>query len=606
MANNGSGRFPSPFKIKTPPGAEGWEELYPYNLVFSDDRREYEEATFWFQDGMHWREVLYPFDSIFMEFALTSLSQYNSRFYIIPPAQGVDYRVLNGYTYLSPVPITDGATIGARVPHFLERAGYYFQNWDKLYEQWKDKIKKVIEELESIQFKPLPEMVDLEWVTGGRGLGSNFDMQKEYNRLIELGYQVWQYHFEFLNLGYAAYLDFFMFCKQAFPSIPEQSIAKMVSGIEVDLFRPDDELKRLAQLAVNQGVAGILKNNDDPAGVMEKLAQSAGGQKWLDEFEISKNPWFNFSTGTGFYHHDTVWMEDLKIPFSFIRNYIAQVEEGATLDRPLEAIRQERDRIAEEYADLLASDEDRAAFQGKLGLARTVFPYIENHNFYVEHWSHSVFWRKMKELGQIFAQAGFWPEANDIFYLRRDEIPVAIYDLSTGWAVGAADRGSKYWPREIARRKGIVAALRAWTPPPALGVPPEVVTEPFTIMLWGITNDSINAWLAGGTEGDLKGFAGSPGTVEGPARVITSTAELDQVQEGEVLVCPITAPSWAPVFYRIAAAVTDIGGMMSHAAIVCREYGLPAVVGTGFGTQTIKTGQRVRVDGTAGTVTILN
>ena len=125
-------------------------------------------------------------------------------------------------------------------------------------------------------------------------------------------------------------------------------------------------------------------------------------------------------------------------------------------------------------------------------------------------------------------------------------------------------------------------------------------------MLWGITNDSINTWLAGGTEGDLKGFAGSPGTVEGPARVITGAAELELVQPGEVLVCPITAPSWAPVFGRIAAAVTDIGGMMSHAAIVCREYGLPAVVGTGFGTQTIKTGQRVRVDGAKGTVTVLD
>jgi pyruvate,water dikinase len=488
----------------------------------------------------------------------------------------------------------------------MERAGYYFQNWDKLYEQWKGKIKKVIEQLEAIEFKPLPEMVNLEWITEGRGIGSNFDMQAEYNRLIELGYQGWQYHFEFLNLGYAAYLDFFMFCKQAFPSIPEQSIAKMVSGIEVDLFRPDEELKRLAKLAVDLDVAGVLKNNSDPAVAMEKLAASDVGRKWLDELEVAKNPWFNFSTGTGFYHHDTIWIEDLGVPFSFIRNYINQVEEGVDLSRPLEAIRAERERIAEEYSELLPTDEDRAAFQGKLGLARTVFPYIENHNFYIEHWHHSVFWRKMRQLGQVFAEAGFWPEANDIFYLRRDEIPVAIYDLSTGWAVGASDRGSKYWPREVKRRKGILEALRAWTPPPALGIPPEVVTEPFTIMLWGITNDSIKTWLAGGAEGDLKGFAGSPGLVEGPARVITSATELDQIQPGEVLVCPITAPSWAPVFGRIAATVTDIGGMMSHAAIVCREYGLPAVVGTGFGTQTIKTGQKVRVDGTKGTVTLLN
>jgi pyruvate,water dikinase len=93
---------------------------------------------------------------------------------------------------------------------------------------------------------------------------------------------------------------------------------------------------------------------------------------------------------------------------------------------------------------------------------------------------------------------------------------------------------------------------------------------------------------------------------EGPARVITAVDQLDQVRSGEILVCPITAPSWAPVFSRIEGAVSDIGGIMSHAAIVSREYGLPAVVGTGFGTKRIQTGQRVRVDGNTGVVSIID
>jgi len=601
MANNG--RFPSPFDVKTPPGGEGWQDLYPYYLVFSEDRRMEEEAAFWFQDGVHWREVLYPFDSIFMEFALKCLSQYNTRFYIIPPAMGVDYRVLNGYTYLSPVAITDPNVIGPRVPHFLERAGYYFQNWDELYARWQVKVNKLIAELETVHFTPLPEMEETGTVVGGRGLSSSFDLMARYNKLIELGLQVWQYHFEFLNLGYAAYLDYFGFCKQAFPDMSDQTVAKMVSGIEVDLFRPDDELKRLAQAAVTLGVANELKSGS-AAEALERVAKAKNGAQWLDELEKSKNPWFNFSGGTGFYHHDPVWAENLDLPFTFMRNYIGKVEAGEKLARPLEAIRAERDRLANEYSALLPTDEDRKTFQGKLGLARTVFPYIENHNFYVEHWHHSVFWRKMRELGQVFVSAGFTEAVDDVFYLRRDEIPVALFDMSSAWAVGTSARGPKYWPREIERRKGIVNALRQWSPPPALGVPPEVVTEPFTIMLWGITSDSISAWLGGG-EGALKGFAASPGMVEGSARVITSAADLDQVLEGEILVCPITAPSWGPVFSRIKAAVTDVGGMMSHAAIVCREYGLPAVVGTGFATRNIKTGQKVKVDGNTGTVTVL-
>jgi pyruvate,water dikinase len=140
------------------------------------------------------------------------------------------------------------------------------------------------------------------------------------------------------------------------------------------------------------------------------------------------------------------------------------------------------------------------------------------------------------------------------------------------------------------------------------------VTEAATVMLWGITTEMVGQWLAaqdgergnGAGSGELHGFAASPGVAEGPARVITSVAQLDRVRTGDILVCPITAPSWAPVFSRIQGAVSDIGGIMSHAAIVSREYGLPAVVGTGFGTKQIRDGQRVRVDGNAGVVTVLD
>jgi len=87
--------------------------------------------------------------------------------------------------------------------------------------------------------------------------------------------------------------------------------------------------------------------------------------------------------------------------------------------------------------------------------------------------------------------------------------------------------------------------------------------------------------------------------------VILEIERLSELEPGKILVAPVTSPSWTPVFGKIAAAVSDIGGIMSHAAIVSREYGLPAVVGTGNATSRIKTGDRVRVDGDRGTVTIL-
>ena len=117
-------------------------------------------------------------------------------------------------------------------------------------------------------------------------------------------------------------------------------------------------------------------------------------------------PWFNFSTGSGFYHSDKIWIENVEVPFGYIADYIGKVKEGVDLDRPVAALHVERDRVVSEYRELLDSDEDREAFDGKLGLSRTVFPYVENHNFYVEHWAHSVIWRKMRDLGAVLARRG--------------------------------------------------------------------------------------------------------------------------------------------------------------------------------------------------------
>lgn len=600
-------RFPSPFDIEPPEGAEGWKELYAYSSVFSEDRREYEDGGFWFQDGVHWPEAMCPWDAALFEMAITSLGQYNTRHYVIPPAYGVDFRLLNGYVYLSPVP-APAEDIPARVPLFMERAGYYFANWDRLYDEWLVKVRDLVKEMDAIQVAPLPEVEDLEVITSGAGKGSGQALTAAYHKLLDLAFTLWQYHFEFLNLGYAAYLDFFGFCKAAWPSIPDLAIAKMVAGVDVDLFKPDDHLKELARLAVSSGIADRFASGD-PETVCELLKTDDTGKEWITAWEKSAEPWFNFSTGSGFYHSDKIWIQNVEVPFGYITNYIGKVQEGVDLARPVQALHAERDRVVSEYRDLLDTDDDRAAFDAKLGLSRTVFPYVENHNFYVEHWAHSVIWRKMRQFGEVFAGAGFLESANDVFMLRRYEVSEALFDLYSGWSVGAPSRGPGYWPKVVARRREIHNTLKKWSPPPALGVPPEVVTEPFTVMLWGITSDSVSAWLRSGEDGDdshLSGFAASPGLVEGPARVIFTADEIADLEEGEILVAPLTAPSWAPVFNKIKATVTDVGGMMSHAAIVCREYGLPAVTGTAFGTKKISTGQMLRVDGNTGQVTILD
>ena len=220
-----------------------------------------------------------------------------------------------------------------------------------------------------------------------------------YHRLVDLTLKLWQHHFEFLNLGYAAYLDFFGFCKQLFPSIPDQAIAKMVAGIEVDLFRPDEELKKLARLAVELGIADRFAGDGPAEQLLAGLRGDPQGDKWLAAWEEAKQPWFNFSAGIGLLPHRQGLDREPGHPARLHPRLHRQGAAGRDLDRPIEAVIAERDRIVDEYTELIDSDEDRATFQGKLGLARTVFPYVENHNFYVEHWAHSVIWRKMRELG---------------------------------------------------------------------------------------------------------------------------------------------------------------------------------------------------------------
>ena len=319
-----------------------------------------------------------------------------------------------------------------------------------------------------------------------------------------------------------------------------------------------------------------------------------------------KDPWFNFTSGNGFYSTDKYWIDHLDIPLGYLRDYIPRAKAGEAIERPTARLLAERDRITAEYREMM--DEDaQAVFDGKLGLARTVFPYVEDHNFYIEHWALGVFWRKTRELSKMLSEAGFWPDEDGMFYLNRNEVRDVLWDYGASWAIGTPNVGSAVWPAEVARRRALVKALGSQPPLPALNEPPEVISEPFTIMLWGITSDAIQRWVGTSDDtGGLKGMAASQGVVEGIARVLRSPDQLGELQKGEILVTPVTAPSWAPVFGKIAAAVTDIGGMMSHAAIVCREYGLPAVTGTGTASAKIKTGMRLRVDGNTGTVTILD
>jgi pyruvate,water dikinase len=602
-------RFTSPFDIETPAGAEGWQSLYPYYALLSEDRRTFEDGKFWFFDGMHNPEPLYPFDTIMTENWWVAVSQMSTRVWPVPPALGIDHRIINGYLYVSPNAVTDPAEIARRAEAFGVRAGHYYGNWAEIYDQWVVKANDCIERLKAIDFAPLPDMEPERSVFEHTGTYSSYRLLTSYGELIHNLFEMGSYHFEMLNLGYGAYLTFREYCQKAFPGMTDQTVASMVSGIDILLFRPDDELRKLARLAVETGLADVVLAHDVPQAALDAIAGHAAGEQWLAAFEAAKDPWFWFSTGAGYTHTDRAWIDDLRLPFTAMRGYIQALQRGEDINRPLEAILAERTRVTAEYRSYLPTEDDRESFDGLVAIAREVFPFVENHNFYVEHWHHSLFWSKVRQLGEVFVAHGFFDDHEDLFYLHRNEVYGALYDLIIGWATGTEARGVTYWRPEIARRRAIRDSLTTWSPPPALGVPPEEITEPLTVMLWGITPESVQEWLGvDGSTGsnELRGVAASPGKAVGRARVITDPEQIHEVEDGDILICRITAPSWAPVFSRLGAAVSDVGGIMAHTAIVSREYGLPAVVGTGFATVTIKTGQLVEVDGNKGTVRILS
>ncbi len=338
------------------------------------------------------------------------------------------------------------------------------------------------------------------------------------------------------------------------------------------------------------------------------MKSTEAGRVWLEELEKIKDPWFFVSCASGWFNYEGSWVNKMDVPFSYMKGYVEMLEKGEKIERSLTAISEERDRVVEEYKKLIKVEEDKKSFEDAYKAVRTIYQFTENHIFWVENWFHTIWFDKVRKFGNLLEKYNVLKKTDDIFLFNRFEVPMLLEDMVTSWALGVgAPTRSKYWMEKAEKREKILEAARKWVPVPGLGVPPEEVSEPFTVMLWGITSGKVEEWLKGAdlSANEIKGFGSSAGVVEGPARVLKLAKDIVEVKPGEIMVCPSTNPSWAPVFTKIKGAVTDIGGLTCHAAIVAREYALPSVTGTGIATSMIKTGDIIRVDGTMGIVTIV-
>ncbi len=219
----------------------------------------------------------------------------------------------------------------------------------------------------------------------------------------------------------------------------------------------------------------------------------------------------------------------------------------------------------------------RWAFRWLLHKARTCSPIRENLKSQLVRQLAGVR-RWLLELGRRACEQGRLEQADDVFFLAMDELE-ALVD------------GQDLRARIDERRAEFAQDLELRPPPIVIGR-----FDPARHTL----DEAVDSDLR-----TLEGFGVNPGTAEGPARVILR-AGTDALQPGEILVAPFTDPGWTPYFLNAAAIVMDQGGLLSHGAIVAREFGIPAVVNVGPATTVIRTGQRLRVDGARGTVTILD
>ncbi|MGA3136734.1 MAG: PEP/pyruvate-binding domain-containing protein [Terracidiphilus sp.] len=199
--------------------------------------------------------------------------------------------------------------------------------------------------------------------------------------------------------------------------------------------------------------------------------------------------------------------------------------------------------------------------------------------------------RNLRELGRRMAAAGAIAEPDEVFWLKWEEVEAAARQLDAG-------QPAEDYRRAIAERRQTWQQERVVTPPVLLPVKGGARFFGLDLSRWMPARSS---QAAGNI---MKGIGASPGRVTGPASVIRGPEEFDQMKPGDILVAKITTPAWTPLFALASGIVTDVGGPLSHSSIVAREYGVPAVLGTGVATDRIHSGQRITVDGDSGVVTL--
>jgi phosphohistidine swiveling domain-containing protein len=323
-------------------------------------------------------------------------------------------------------------------------------------------------------------------------------------------------------------------------------------------------------------------------GVMSALEGSDRGRRFVAERIV---PYQKAFGNKAIWSHEfafRTWREDPAPILEAVRGYVA-----TDYDYPsnIAAVREDLEKAKAEALEG-GDRERRAELEAALQRSLSMNPLTPDHHFYVDQGTNARLRLVLIAIGKKLVEAGVLDDPEDVMYLRYNELRLLMADPSSVDAHRVV--GERHDAREAAYEK---------RPPSWVGTATKTALEFPYNALWGFPEK----FYAGEPEatGEVRGLAASPGVVEGPARYVSSLDEFDQVQDGDVLVCRMTNPAWVVLFTKISGLVTEAGGVVSHPAVVAREFGIPAVVGTTNAGDRIKTGDRVRVNGTTGVVEIL-
>ncbi len=276
-----------------------------------------------------------------------------------------------------------------------------------------------------------------------------------------------------------------------------------------------------------------------------------------------------------------------------------QMERQFSLEEATETSSRRRNEAAEEARSLLVSHPkaDRERFERVLLRARQAYPALEDRVW----WTYSVQAALLRyvalEIGRRLVHRGHLSAVDDVLFLEAHDARAALFDGANRHRTARLARGQRAW---ALAHPGPRAYGEAPGAPPFDLLPPAARLVNRAVM-WGL-NPFFEKPLQAHGRYVLAGAPASPGRYTGTVRVVMGEQNFGKIQAGDVVVCPVTSPAWSVVFPSMGALVTDSGGILSHPAIIAREHGIPAVVGTGNATTLLRDGQSVTVDGNSGVV----